>query len=107
MGIHSGTPLFYVIFYWPFILGGITSWYFFARLSIGKLLLLFVTGVLVGYGVSMFFVLPITTYLIPLFSNNMSHEVMVKLLLAIQFLVSLLLTGAILWTLGKSLSKKA
>ena len=107
MELRSGTPLFYVIFYWPFILGGISSWYFFAKLAIGKLFLLFVTGVLVGYGVSMFLVLPITTYLIPIFSSSLSHELMVRLLLAIQFLVSFLLTGAILWSLGRSLSKNA
>lgn len=107
MEIRSGTPLYYVMFYWPFMLSGFASLFFFAKLPVGKLLLLFVTGVLVGYGVSMFFVLPITTYLIPMLSENLSHEAMVKLLLAIQILTSLFLTAVILWALGSSLRKHA
>lgn len=107
MQIRAGTPLAYLMFYWPFIMSGIVTLLYFSTINLGRLVVLFVIGVLVGYGVSMFLMMPITASLTRIISQNIPHDKVSDATFWIHYLGSFLLTGIFLWVLGWSLSSKA
>lgn len=83
MEIRSGTILSGLMFYWPFLLSGIALLFFRNKLSNGKLVLLFGIGILSGYGVSTFLMMPVTMLMVPLASIYMAHETLSTLILVV------------------------
>lgn len=107
MQIRAGTPLAYLMFWWPFLMSGITTLLFFSKLSLGKMFILFVVGILVGYGISFFLMMPISTALTSMLSQHIPKDRQGQTTFMIHYVGSFLLTVIVLWVLGRSLSSNA
>lgn len=105
MQIKSGTALAYILFYWPFVLSGVATLLYFSKLPASRLFLLFSAGVLIGYGISMFLMMAVTSVIFTIAKTielNISGQPVLIFHLAGSFILTMLL----LWWLGKSLVSK-
>lgn len=103
MQIRSGTALAHILFYWPFVLSGIATLFFLTRLAAGRLSLLFCAGILIGYGVSMFLMMAVTSIATVTFAMVMGHHMSEEYMLIFYMFGSFILTSLLLWCLGNSL----